>query len=126
MDRIDLHVEVPRLTAGELRISAPPSESSASVAMRVAQAREVQVERGGKANALLAPSELRQACALTTSDQDLLEKAADRLQLSARSVHRVLRVARTIADLEESHPIQTRHLTEAIGYRRVDRRPERV
>lgn len=121
MDRIDMHVEVPRLPSSELRTSAAPGESSATVAARVAQARHVQLGRAGQPNARLTQAELRQACVLSASDQSLLDAAADRLQLSARSVHRVLRVARTIADLDASDAIQTHHLTEAIGYRRVDR-----
>lgn len=121
MDRIDLHVDVHRLPSGELRVAAPPGESSATVAARVASARDCQLERSGKPNAQLSQAELRQTCVLSDSDQNLLDIAADRLQLSARSVHRVLRVARTIADLDETVSIHTHHLTEAIGYRRVDR-----
>lgn len=121
MDRIDLHVDVLRLPSGELRVAAPPGEPSVTVAARVAQARKRQLERAGKPNAQLSQAELRQTCALSDCDQGLLDAAADRLQLSARSVHRVLRVARTIADLDGTTAIQTQHLTEAIGYRRVDR-----
>ena len=121
MDRIDLHVDVQRLPSSELRTTAAPGESSTIVAARVAQARHVQLERAGKPNARLTQADLRQLCALSAGDQSLLDAAADRLQLSTRSVHRVLRVARTIADLDASGSIQTRHLTEAIGYRRVDR-----
>ncbi|KGM53985.1 ATP-dependent protease [Lysobacter daejeonensis GH1-9] len=121
MDRIDLHVDVPRLSSGELRGAAPPGESSTTVANRVARARHCQLERTGKPNAQLSQAELRQMCALSDHDQNLLDTAADRLQLSARSVHRILRVARTIADLDCAVAIQTQHLTEAIGYRQVDR-----
>jgi magnesium chelatase family protein len=121
MDRIDLHVDVLRLPSSELRVAAPPGEPSVTVAARVAQARKRQLERTGKPNAQLSQAELRQTCALSDCDQGLLDAAADRLQLSARSVHRVLRVARTVADLDGTTAIQTQHLTEAIGYRRVDR-----
>lgn len=121
LDRIDLHVDVPRLSPGELRMAAPPAESSAAVAGRVADARQRQLDRAGKANAQLGPAEMRETCSLSDHDQRLLDTAADRLRLSARSVHRVLRVARTIADLGDSEGIVTAHLTEAIGYRRTDR-----
>lgn len=121
MDRIDLHVDVPRLPSGELRVAAPAGESSATVAARVAQARQCQLRRNAKPNAQLSHAELRQTCTLSDRDQNLVDAAADRLRLSARSVHRVLRVARTIADLDGSAAIQTQHLSEAIGYRQVDR-----
>jgi magnesium chelatase family protein len=120
LDRIDLHVEVPRLPPAELRLSSS-SEDSATVRNRVIQARAHQHARAGKPNALLGQSEMTSTCRLCDSDQTLLERAIDALQLSARSMHRILRVARTIADLADSPDIQTTHLTEAIGYRRVDR-----
>jgi magnesium chelatase family protein len=123
LDRIDLHVEVPRLPPTELRPDAPDGESTASVRQRVIQARALQDERAGKANAQLSQSETMSSCRLSSQDQLLLERAIDMLQLSARSMHRILRVARTIADLADSTPIQTAHLTEAIGYRRVEQRP---
>jgi magnesium chelatase family protein len=119
LDRIDLHVEVPRLPPAELRLSSS-SESSATVRSRVIEARAHQHARAGKPNALLGQSEMTSTCRLRDSDQTLLERAIDTLQLSARSMHRILRVARTIADLADSPDIQTMHLTEAIGYRRME------
>jgi magnesium chelatase family protein len=121
LERIDLHVEVPRLPPTALRDDAPPGESSATVRARVEQARAVQHARAGKSNAQLDQAETSSACRLEASDRALLERAIDSLQLSARSMHRILRVARTIADLAGCHRIATAHLTEAIGYRRMDR-----
>jgi magnesium chelatase family protein len=121
LDRIDLHVEVPRLPPSELRPDAPNGESSADVRDRVLQARAVQHQRAGRPNARLSQSETMAACRLSEHDHALLERAVDTLQLSARSLHRILRVARTIADLAGRPHIHTTHLTEAIGYRRADR-----
>lgn len=121
LDRIDLHVEVPRLPPQELRPDAPQGECSADIRARVERARAVQQARAGKANAQLGQSETMRYCRLHETDQALLERAIERLQLSARSMHRILRVARTIADLAGSEDIGTPHLTEALGYRRLDR-----
>jgi magnesium chelatase family protein len=122
LDRIDLHVAVPRLEPSELRSDAAPGEASASVRARVVAAREVQLTRSGKPNAQLLPNELDQHCRLTDDDQQLLEAAVEQLQLSARSMHRILRVARTVADLANCDQIATSHLAEAISYRQEDRR----
>jgi magnesium chelatase family protein len=124
LDRIDLHVEVPRLPPAQLRPDAPDGESSADVRARVARARQLQLQRNGKPNALLSQSEMTAACRLCERDQALLERAIDSLQLTARSMHRILRVARTIADLAGSTSIATAHLSEAIGYRSLDRSAE--
>ena len=121
LDRIDLHVDVPRLPPSALRADAADGESSAVVRTRVEAARAVQLARAGKSNAQLTQAETTASCRLTPQDSLLLERAIDTLQLSARSLHRILRVARTIADLAGSAAISTTHLTEAIGYRRMDR-----
>jgi len=126
LDRIDLHVEVPRLPPSELRGGAPPGEDSATIRARVIRARARQLERGGCPNALLDAGGTHAACVLPPADQRLLERAVEQLQLSARSMHRILRVARTIADLADCDAIATAHLAEAIGYRRMDRRNEPV
>jgi len=118
LDRIDLIVEVPRLAPAELRPDAPTGEASAAVRPRVAEARDRQRRRSGELNARLDPSAINRDCRLAERDQALLERAAERLQLSARSTSRVLRVARTIADLAGSDGIGSAHLAEAIGYRR--------
>ena len=118
LDRINLQSEVPRLPPSELRADAPPGESSAEVRARVEAARALQHMRGGITNARMPQALLNTTCVLSAADQALLERAVDTLQLSARSMHRILRVARTIADLAGSESIQTPHLSEAIGYRR--------
>lgn len=121
MERIDLHVEVPRLPPSDLRPDAAPGESSAAVRERVTQARIVQQRRCGKPNAQLSQAEMGETCRLDARDQRLLENAVEALQLSARSMHRILRVARTIADLAGSAAILSPHLTEALSYRCLDR-----
>ena len=126
LERIDLHVEVPRLPPSALRTDGPPGESSASVGERVLRARTVQEARCGLLNARLDQARTDAHCRLAPRDTALLERAVDSLQLSARSLHRILRVARTIADLADSPDIQTPHLTEAIGYRRLERGRERA
>jgi magnesium chelatase family protein len=121
LDRIDLHVAVPRLAPHEMRPNAASGEASSAVRERVLRAREVQLARSGRANAQLSQRDTERECRLTENDQALLERAMDALQLSARGTHRILRVARTIADLGGVERIGTAHLTEAIGYRRLDR-----
>jgi magnesium chelatase family protein len=122
LDRIDLHVEVPRVPHAALR-AATASEDSAIVRARVVAARTRQHQRAGKINAVLGSREIESACSLGAEDQALLERAVDRLGLSARAYHRVLKVARTIADLDGAIDIATPHLAEALGYRCLDRRP---
>jgi magnesium chelatase family protein len=111
-------VAVPRLPPAELRPDAPAGEASAPIRARVIAARALQQGRAGKLNAHLAQAETMTACILRREDQALLEQAVESLQLTARSMHRILRVARTIADLAGSREIGTAHLAEAIGYRR--------
>lgn len=126
LDRIDLQIEVPRLPPADLRPDGPASESSAIVRARVEAARALQAARAGKPNAQLGQSETVAACRLSPTDQRLLEQAIEALQLSARSMHRILRVARTIADLAGRAEISTPHLTEALGYRRLERGQARL
>ena len=120
LERIDLHVEMPRLPPALLRGDAASPESSATVRTRVMAARERQRARAGTLNAQLGQAQTQASCRLAAADEALLERAVDSLQLSARSFHRILRVARTIADLGGSVDIATAHLTEAIGYRRME------
>ncbi len=125
LDRFDLHLEVPRPRQGELRPGqGPEGEPSARVRARVEAARRVQLERAGVANAALDHGGIQAHCCLTEADHTLLEAALQRLGLSARAYHRILRVARTIADLDGSETIATPHLTEALSYRRLDRRDQ--
>ena len=121
LDRIDLHVHVARLPPHELRPDAPDGEGTAAIQARVVAARARQQARCGKPNARMGQSETMAHCRLQARDQALLERAVERLQLSARSLHRILRVARTIADLAGSEAIATAHVTEALGYRGLDR-----
>ncbi len=117
LDRIDLHVEVPRQSLKDL----PDGESTGKVRERVISAREIQAGRDA-INARLDVGGIRTHCDLTPKLSNLLEQACERLQLSARAHHRILRVARTIADLDGAERIEMTHLTEAIGYRQLDRR----
>ncbi|MDH5822461.1 YifB family Mg chelatase-like AAA ATPase [Luteimonas sp. RD2P54] len=123
LDRIDLHVDVPRLPAAQLRPDAPEGEPSAAIRERVAAARAIQAARAGTVNARLDQAATMASCRLRERDQRLLEQAVESLRLSARSMHRILRVARTIADLAGSPEIATAHLGEALGYRSLDRSP---
>jgi magnesium chelatase family protein len=124
LDRIDLHIEVPRLPREVLLAeNGEDIESSASVRERVVRAREIARKRQGKANADLTGKEAEKMCALSSEGIRLLDRALERLRLSARAYHRILRVARSIADLEGSEAVDIRHLGEAIGYRSLDRKP---
>lgn len=123
LDRIDLHVEVPSLPAQDLLAPASPAETSTAVRARVSAARERQQARQGCINRALPPAALEQHCALDDSARKLLTQALERLGLSARAVHRIIRVARTIADLDISPQIRVPHLAEAVQYRKLDRLP---
>ncbi len=116
LDRIDLHVEVPRQRLGD----HPPGEPSAAVRDRVDAARRRQAERGAL-NARLSPAQTVRHAALDRAGEQLLERACDRLGLSARAHQRILRVARTLADLDRADRISRSHLAEAIGFRQLDR-----
>ncbi|PSS48588.1 YifB family Mg chelatase-like AAA ATPase [Pseudomonas sp. BBP2017] len=116
LDRIDLHLTVAR-EATALSPVAGNGESSATIAAHVANARELQQQRQGCANAFLDLPGLRQHCALSTADQHWLESACERLSLSLRAAHRLLKVARTLADLEQAKQIDRPHLAEALQYR---------
>ncbi len=123
LDRIDLQVEVPSVPYRELAAGSP-GESSAAVRERVLAARERQrarSRRGPSENARLSPRRLREVLRLRAGCDDLLENAVRRLGLSARSHERVLRVARSIADLEQSAEVAPEHLAEALQYRSLDR-----
>lgn len=122
LDRIDMHVEVPRVRREQLLDPQPQAtETSAQIRTRVEAARKRQLKRCDKPNASLTNRELKTFCGLKPKDCRLLEQAVEHLALSPRAWQRVLKVARTIADIAGSDPIQTPHLTEAIAYRSLDR-----
>lgn len=124
LDRIDLHVELPAIGPGDLHTS-PAGEASAAVRERVVRARSRQRERlaasRARTNAELSPRQIRRMCAPSAEAQRLLGAAMERLGLSARGHDRVLKVARTIADLAEAEQIEAEHCAEAIQYRGLDR-----
>ena len=117
LDRIDLQIEVPAASAEVLQ-QAPDGEASASVRARVTQARERQLRRQGKANARLSIREIDQYCQPAAAAAALLKQAISRFGLSARAFHRLLKVARTIADIRGSDAIEAQHVAEAVQYRR--------
>jgi magnesium chelatase family protein len=121
LDRIDIHIEVPKLDSADLDRSAPQGESSAIIRQRVERAFHLQIQRCGKVNAELSAKEIDSVCRLKPDDQVLLTRAMDKLRLSARAYHRILKLARTIADVADAPAIETPHLSEAISYRNHDR-----
>ena len=116
LDRIDLHIDVPPLKTQELQDSQPV-EDSATVRERVIQAFNFQIERQAGLNHALSPKDLEVHVVLDDTSKKMIEMAQQRLNLSARAYHRILRVSRTIADLAQSEEIQSSHLTEALSYR---------
>ena len=125
MDRIDLHIEVNPVPFEELR-NRENGESSAPIRARVIAARDIQTDRyqgveGVHSNSMLTPKLMKKHCEIDTAGEALLKNAVDRLGFSARSYARILKVARTIADLEGAENIATAHLAEAIQYRSLDR-----
>jgi len=131
IDRIDIQLEVTSLSYNELSNNAP-AESSAEIRKRVDQARAIAVERfknettySGKplySNADMTTSQIRKYCVLDSSAHDLLRNAFDKMGMSARGYDRILRVARTIADLDNSEKIGVKHVAEAIQFRSLDRK----
>jgi len=124
LDRIDIHIDVPAVKFKELA-SDTPSESSAEIRDRVIKARIIQRERlqGEKifSNSEMSPRLIRKYCAIDSESKSLLEQVISRLGLSARAYDRILKVSRTLADLEEKEKIETTHVSEAIQYRTLDR-----
>jgi magnesium chelatase family protein len=123
LDRIDLHIEVPGVTAADL-ILPPPTEGSCEVAARVARARDIQATRyatmgldGLRTNSQVSGRVLEEVARVDSAGLSLLREAADSMKLSARGYHRVLRVARTLADLDAAESVGHVHLAEALSYR---------
>jgi magnesium chelatase family protein len=120
LDRIDLHVDVPVLPAAALHTSNPPG-SHELMLRQIQRARKLMLNRQQALNAHLGNRRIEEVCALQTPDARLLDKAMDTLGLSARVYFKILKVARTIADLANTEQIETDHLTEALGFRQLDR-----
>ena len=135
MDRIDIHIDVPAVKFKELRgKNTELAESSAAVRTRVMRAREIQLKRFAEnadtpvrrgetvfSNSAMTPKQIRSHCALDEESEALLEHAMNRQGLSARAHDRILKVARTVADLAASENIDPTHISEAINYRSLDR-----
>lgn len=124
LDRIDIHVEVPAVPYRDLKTSRP-SASSAEIRQRVATARNVQTQRFSRTkifcNAQMSNRHIKKHCAIDNPSSNLLESAIDKLGLSARAYNRILKIARTIADLEGRENINVEHISEAVQYRSLDR-----
>ena len=120
LDRIDLQIEVLSLSRDDLQKPAS-GESSKQIRMRVVAARKMQLKRQQKANRFLGNKEIEKYCHLNKSDENLLAQIIEKFGLSARAYHRILKVARTIADIAGEEKIQTVHISEAVSYRAMDR-----
>ena len=125
LDRIDIHIEVPAVKYKEMAGEAT-GESSESVRVRVEKARAVQRQRfagqnGTVCNARMTPKQIKEHCRLDEESQELLKMAMTELNLSARAYDRILKVSRTIADLDHAERVQSHHVSEAIQYRSLDR-----
>jgi len=121
LDRIDIQIEVARLPRGTWADSSQQNETSAEVQKRVRVCRSIQLKRQGKANAHISSSELKEFCALSTDDNEFLELAVEKLGLSTRAHHKILKIARTLADMDEAQDVCNKHLIEALSYRAMDR-----
>ncbi|ORU94318.1 MAG: hypothetical protein A6F70_08330 [Cycloclasticus sp. symbiont of Bathymodiolus heckerae] len=118
-----MHIEVPRISTAMLRKgSTKGEESSLTIAKRVHISQQRALSRQGQPNHLLSTSHIKQHCHINDDDHILLEQAIEKLGLSHRAYHRILRVSRTIADMSGENNIQRQHLTEALSYRRMDKR----
>lgn len=121
LDRFDLSLEVPLLPPGMLSAQQGGGESSQQVRQRVLMARERQIKRSGKVNAVMNNHDIKACCTLTSEDAQWLEQVLNQLGLSVRAWQRLLKVARTIADLAGESEVNREHLTEAVSYRGIDR-----
>lgn len=120
LDRIDMHLQVATLPRGLLTQGCDPTaETSATVRARVIKAREIQLARARKPNATLAGNEIEKFCYLSTDLRSYLETTLERLHISPRAYHRILKISRTIADLEGTSQILRHHLAEALSYRQI-------
>ncbi|RJX66666.1 ATP-dependent protease [Vibrio sinensis] len=121
LDRFDMSIEIPALPKGTLAEGGDRGEPTEVVRERVVQAHQMMLQRGGKVNAQLSSREIEHYCGLLREDAQFLESALHQLGLSIRAYHRIIKVARTIADLAGNESINRHHISEALGYRAMDR-----
>ncbi|TWX74215.1 YifB family Mg chelatase-like AAA ATPase [Colwellia sp. C1TZA3] len=121
LDRIDIQIEVTRLPRGMWANDDGKGESSSTIQKRVSICHQKQILRQGKANAQLSSAEVRSFCQLTPDDNEFLELAIEKLNLSTRAHHKILKIARTLADMAALEHIERKHLIEALSYRAMDR-----
>lgn len=121
LDRIDIQIEVTRLPRGMWANDNGKGESSRTIQKRVSICHQKQISRQGKANAQLSSAEVRSFCHLNADDSEFLELAIEKLNLSTRAHHKILKIARTLADMESLEHIERKHLIEALSYRAMDR-----
>lgn len=122
MDRIDMHIEVPSLSMQSLTSFSPKQEeTSLTIRQRVLKARARQFERAGMINSKYSPQQIMEHCPLEARAQSLLTQALEKLGISARAYHRIIKVARTIADLADAEQIESSHLSQALQYRKFDK-----
>jgi magnesium chelatase family protein len=121
LDRIDIQIEVARLPRGTWANQTDENETSQMIQQRVKDCRQRQMSRQNKANAHLSSAEMRMYCKLTTDDNEFLELAVEKLGLSTRAHHKILKIARTLADMDNCQEILHEHIIEALSYRAMDR-----
>ncbi len=121
LDRIDIQIEVARLPRGTWAQNTEKNESSRVVQQRVRACRTIQLQRQGQANAHLGSKQLKEFCPISAQDNEFLELAVEKLGLSTRAHHKILKIARTLADMESAVHISHQHLVEALSYRAMDR-----
>ncbi len=123
MERFDIHLEVPRVDLSDFEQANIASESSSSIAARVARAREIQLGRQGRSNARLTDAQIERICSPDPAGRAILDRAMQMFGFSARARQRILKLARTIADLDGAAGMRAAHVSEAVTYRSFDRRP---
>lgn len=122
LDRIDMQVEVPLISQDDLLNGRQRKQiTSTEIRQAVESSQKLQFKRQGKLNGQLESADIEQYCMLGKGSKDLLTKALNQLNLSARSYHRILKVSRTVADLEQSELIEPKHISETLNYRKMER-----
>jgi len=122
LDRIDMHLHLPRVDMKTLQSTEASGETSKVIKDRVVEARQLQIERQNKLNSQLSSKELEHCCELSDEHLSFLAAICEKLNMSARAYHRILKLARTIADMSGEMAIRKNHLSEAIGFRSLDRK----